>query len=175
MIQRYKGVAPTIHTTAWVHENATVIGDVTLGENVSVWPGVVMRGDCGAITVGANSNIQDGTIVHTTGGRSETHIGARVTVGHAVILHGCVVGDDCLIGMGATLLDNCVLGDRTMVAAGALVTYDKRFELGGLLVGSPARLKGPLTDKHIAMIDDAWPLYIGYSQPFRDGLVETIA
>lgn len=174
MIQSYKGVSPTIHPTAWVHPNATVIGDVRLGPNVSVWPGVVMRGDCGPITVGANSNIQDGTIVHTTGGLSETEIGERVTVGHAVILHGCKVGNDCLIGMGATLLDNCVIGDRTMVAAGALVTYRKEFVDGGLLVGSPAKLKGPLDQRHVAMIDAAWPLYIGYCAPFRNGEVETI-
>lgn len=174
MIQSYKGVAPTIHPTAWVHPNATVIGNVTLGENVSVWPGVVMRGDCGKITVGANSNIQDGTVVHTTGGFSETTIGARVTVGHSVILHGCNVADDCLIGMGATLLDNCTLGPRTMVGAGALVTYSKAFLDGGLLVGSPAILKGPLTAKHIAMIDASWPLYIGYAAPFRNGEVITI-
>ncbi len=174
MIQRYKGIAPRIHPSAWVHPNATIIGDVELGENVSVWPGVVMRGDCGPIRIGANTNIQDGTIVHTTGGLSETVVGARVTVGHGVILHGCLVGDDCLVGMGATLLDNCVLGDRSMVAAGALVTYRKEFLQGGLIVGSPAKLKCPLTDKHIAMIDDAWPLYIGYSEPFRNGDVETI-
>ena len=174
MIQRYKGISPRIDPTAWVHPNATLIGDVTLGAYVSVWPGVVMRGDCGPITVAANSNIQDGTIVHTTGAMSETHIGERVTVGHNVILHGCRVGNDCLIGMGATLLDNCTLGARTLVAAGSLVTYNSTFAEGGLVIGSPGRWKAPLNDKHIAMIDDAWPLYIEYSEPFRNGDVVTI-
>lgn len=174
MIQRYKGFVPKIHPTAWVHPMATIIGDVEIAAGVSVWPGVVMRGDCGAIRIGENTNIQDGTVVHTTGGLSETHIGARVTVGHGVILHGCVVGDDCLIGMGATLLDNVRVGSWTMVAAGALVTYRKEFPDGGLVVGSPARLRGPLSDKQRRMITDAWPLYLGYAEPFKRGEVETI-
>ncbi len=174
MIQRYKDLVPNIDPTAWVHPAATVIGDVTLAAGVSVWPGAVLRGDCGPITVGENTNIQDGAILHTTGGLSETHVGARVTVGHAVILHGCIVGDDCLIGMGATLLDNARVGDWTMVAAGSLVTYRKEYLQGGLVVGSPARLKGPLTDKQRKMIGDAWPLYLGYAVPFKNGDVETI-
>ena len=174
MIQRYDGVEPRIHPTAWVHPSAVVIGDVELAAGVSVWPGVVMRGDCGPIRIGENSNIQDGTIVHTTGGLSATHIGARVTVGHAVILHGCRVGDDCLIGMGATLLDNCELGPWTMVGAGSLVTYRKSYLEGGLVVGSPAQRKGDLSAKQRGMIQDAWPLYLGYAQPFKDGRVETI-
>ncbi|MCO4763859.1 MAG: gamma carbonic anhydrase family protein [Myxococcales bacterium] len=174
MIQSFNGVIPQIHETAFVHPMATVIGDVVLGPGVSVWPGAVLRGDCAAIRIGANTNIQDGVVVHTTGGWSETWIGERVTVGHNVVLHGCRVADDCLIGMGAILLDNATFGRHTLVAAGAMVPPRKTFDEGGLIVGNPAKRVKSLSDKHIMMIDEGWRAYREYAGVFTSGKVETI-
>ncbi len=174
MIQRYNGIEPTLDPTAWVHPIATVIGDVVLGPYVSVWPSAVLRGDCGPIRVGAYSNIQDGTIVHTTQDISETHIGERVTIGHSSVIHGCRIDDDCLVGMNSTILDNAELGVGTLVAANSLVSVGKSFPEGGLLVGSPARLARPLSDSNVAMIDNGWRSYVEYARPFRDGRVETV-
>lgn len=174
MIQRYKDKIPQIHPTAWVHPMATVIGDVVLGPHVSIWPGTVLRGDCGAIRIGALSNIQDGAVVHTTQGLSETHIGERVTVGHNAILHGCTVADDCLIGMHATVLDNAVIATQTIVAAGAVVTMGKEFPPRVMIMGSPARVTRQLEDKHLQQIAYGWQAYQGYMQAFVVGDVETI-
>lgn len=174
MIQSYKGIKPQIDPTAFVHPMATVIGDVVLGPRVSVWPGVVLRGDCGPIRIGADSNVQDGTVVHTTGGWSETIIGERVTVGHNVVLHGCHVADDCLVGMGSVLLDNSRFGPFTMIAAGAVVPPGKEFLEGGLIVGNPGTLKRPLGDHHKEMIALGWRAYLEYAEAFTSGQVETI-
>ena len=109
MIEKYKGHTPQIDPEAFVHDNAVLIGDVVVGRRASIWPGVVLRGDQGAIRIGAETSIQDGSIGHATGGLSTTTIGQRCTVGHKALLHGCTVEDDCLIGMGAILMDNCVI------------------------------------------------------------------
>ncbi len=174
MIQRYKQFIPQIHPTAFVHPMATVIGDVVIGPHVSVWPGVVLRGDCGAIRIGAYTNIQDGTVVHTTQDLSETHVGERVTVGHNAILHGCRIADDCLVGMGSTVLDNAEISQHTIIGAGAVVTVGKTFPPRVMLLGSPAKVARELEDKHIVQIDYGWKAYQGYMKPFVDGDVETI-
>jgi len=174
MIQRYKDKTPRIDPTAWVHPMATVIGDVELGAHVSIWPSVVLRGDCGPIRIGAYSNIQDGAVVHTTQGFSETHVGERVTVGHGAILHGCRVGNDCLIGMHATVLDNAEISDHSIVAAGSVVTVGKQFPPKVMLMGSPAKVARELTEAHLAQIDYGWQAYQIYMQPFVNGEVETI-
>lgn len=159
MIQSYLQHTPSFHPTAWAHEMATVIGEVTLGRNVSIWPGAVLRGDMGSITIGDDSNIQDQSVVHMTGGLSTTVVGERVTVGHRVLLHGCKVGNDCLIGMGAILLDNCVIPDGCMVGAGSLVTGNKTFPPGTLILGSPAKVVRELTDRDRTWIDYSWKHY----------------
>lgn len=174
MIQTYRGIRPRIDPTAWVHPNATIIGDVELGPWVSVWPGVVLRGDCGAIRIGAYTNLQDGTVVHTTQDISEAHVGERCTIGHSVILHGCRVGNDCLIGMHSTVLDNAIVSDHSIVAAGSVVTVGKSFPPNVMLMGSPARVTRELAESHLKQIDYAWQAYLRYAQPFRDGEVETI-
>ena len=145
-IRPYQQFVPQIAPTAYVDEAATIIGDVLIGPQVSIWPGVVLRGDQGSIHIGEQSNVQDGSIVHCTGGWSTTKIGARVTVGHKVILHGCKVEDDCLIGMGAILLDNCHIGRWSVVGAGALVTANTIIPEGSLMLGSPARVVRRITD-----------------------------
>lgn len=151
-LQAYRGLLPRVDPSAWVHPMATLIGEVTLGPRVSVWPGVVLRGDQGAIVIGEESNLQDGTIAHCTGALSTTTVGARVTVGHRVLLHGCTVGDDCLVGMGAILLDNCVIEPLSVVGAGALVPAGRRFPARSLLMGSPARVVRTLSDADIERI-----------------------
>ncbi len=150
---------PVIDPEAWVDESAVVIGDVTLGPQVSVWPTCVLRGDVGSITVGELTNIQDGTIVHVTHdgpytpGGFDTTIGKGVTIGHRAIVHACRVGDWCLVGMGAIIMDGAELGPRAILAAGALVPSGKRLEGGQLYVGSPAKPLRPLTDTELESLE----------------------
>jgi carbonic anhydrase/acetyltransferase-like protein (isoleucine patch superfamily) len=139
------GVAPQLGEGAWTAPSANLIGDVRLGSRASVWFGAVIRADNTPIILGEETNFQDGAIGHSDPGAPLT-IGARVTVGHQAILHGCTVADDCLIGMGARILNGAFLGPECLVGAGALITEGKRFEEGGLIVGSPARLVRPLTE-----------------------------
>ena len=159
MIHGWKDKTPNIHPTAFVHPDATVIGDVTLAAGVNIWPGAVLRGDQGAITIGEDTNIQDGCVLHATGGVSTVRVGARCTVGHRAVLHGCDVGDDVLVGMGSVLLDNCVLRGHTIVGAGSLVTVGKVFEPGWLIVGSPAKAVRKLNDKDVDFVDHGHHTY----------------
>ncbi|MEC7986664.1 MAG: gamma carbonic anhydrase family protein, partial [Myxococcota bacterium] len=131
-IRPFKEHSPQVHPLAYVDPTSVVIGDVFLAQEVSIWPLVVLRGDQGAIYIDAQSNIQDGSVAHATGGVSTVHVGKRVTVGHKVLLHGCRVEDDCLIGMGAILLDKCVIGSGSIVGAGSLVTSGMVIPAGSL-------------------------------------------
>jgi len=137
---------PQLAPDAWVAPSADLIGDVRLGPRASVWFGAIIRADNTPIVVGEDTNIQDGAIGHSDPGVPLT-IGARVTVGHQAILHGCTIADDCLIGMGAKILNGAVLESECLVGAGALITEGKRFERGSLIVGSPARVVRQLTEK----------------------------
>ena len=138
-------LAPTLGPGAWAAPSADLIGDVRLGPRASIWFGAVVRADNTPILIGEDSNIQDGAVGHSDPG-APLKIGARVTVGHQAILHGCTISDDCLIGMGARILNHAFLGPYSLVGAGALITEGKRFGEGGLIVGAPARLVRPLTD-----------------------------
>jgi carbonic anhydrase/acetyltransferase-like protein (isoleucine patch superfamily) len=139
------GVAPQLAEGAWAAPSADLIGDVRLAPHASVWFGAVIRADNTPILIGEESNIQDGAIGHSDPGFPLT-IGARVTVGHQAILHGCTLKDDCLIGMGARILNGAVIESDCLVGAGALITEGKTFPSGSLIVGSPARAIRPLTD-----------------------------
>lgn len=143
------GLAPHLEEGAFAAPSADLIGDVRLGKRASVWFGAVIRADNTPIILGEETNFQDGAIGHSDPGAPLT-IGARVTIGHQAILHGCTVSDDCLVGMGARILNGAFLGPYCLVGAGALVTEGKRFEEGGLIVGSPARVVRPLTDQEKA-------------------------
>jgi carbonic anhydrase/acetyltransferase-like protein (isoleucine patch superfamily) len=138
------GVAPTLGEDAWAAPSADLIGDVRLGARASVWFGPVLRGDNTPLILAEDTNFQDGAVGHSDPGAPLT-IGARVTVGHQAILHGCTVADDCLIGMGARILNGAVIGRECIVGAGALVTEGKQFDAGSLIVGSPARAVRPIT------------------------------
>ena len=147
----FKGQRPTRHASAWVAPSADVIGDVVLGEDVSVWFRAVIRADNTRIPIGARSNVQEGAMLHSDPGSPLT-IGEDVTIGHHAILHGCTIGDRVLIGMGATVLNNAVIPDDCLVGAGALVTEGKTFPPGSLIVGSPAKAVRQLDERAIAML-----------------------
>ena len=140
------GASPQLAPGAWAAPSADLIGDVRLGARASIWFGAVIRADNTPILIGEDSNIQDGAIGHSDPG-FPLIIGARVTVGHQAILHGCTIADDCLIGMGAKLLNGAVLEPECLVGAGALITEGKSFAAGSLIVGSPARVVRRLTDE----------------------------
>ena len=144
-------LAPTIGEGAWVAPSADLIGDVWLGGRASVWFGAVIRADNTPILIGEQANVQDGAVGHSDPGAPLT-IGARVTVGHQAILHGCTIGEGALVGMGARILNGAVIGANCLVGAGALVTEGKAFEPGLLIVGSPARAVRALTEQELAAL-----------------------
>ena len=154
-IRAFSGTLPSLGARVYVDPGAHVIGDVVLGDDVSIWPGAVLRGDVHYIRVGARSNIQDGAVVHVTHdgpyspGGTPTLIGADVTVGHGALLHACTVEDACLVGMHATLLDGCVVRRHGFVGASALVSPGKVVGPGELWLGNPARLVRRLSDVEI--------------------------
>ena len=144
-------LAPTLAEGAWAAPSADLIGDVRLARGASVWFGAVIRADNTPILIGEESNLQDGAVGHSDPGAPLT-IGARVTIGHQAIVHGCTIGNDCLIGMGARILNGAVLGPECLVGAGALITEGKAFESGSLVVGAPARVVRQLTAEERAAI-----------------------
>lgn len=161
-------ITPTIAATAWVAETAVVRGNVTLGEQVSIWFGAVLRGDEAPISVGDNSNVQDGAVLHVSA-NFPCHIGANVTIGHRAVVHGCTVEEGALIGMGAIVLDGAVVGQGAMVAAGAVVSPGMQIPAGMLVLGTPARIFGPLTASQKAMGPYAVKNYITRKEMYRDG------
>lgn len=169
MIQDFAGLVPVVDATAWVHESAWVIGEVVIHARASVWPTAVLRGDMGSIVLGADSNLQDGAICHNTGGRSETHIGERVTVGHRAILHGCRIEDDCLIGMGAIVMDNAIIGTGSVVGAGALVTANTVIPPGSMVLGAPARAVRPVSERDKKAIAVGWTTYLETARHWTKG------
>jgi carbonic anhydrase/acetyltransferase-like protein (isoleucine patch superfamily) len=168
-LETYRDLVPQVDPTAFVHPSAQILGDVRLAAGVSVWPGVVLRGDQGAIAVGEQSNLQDLTCAHATGGFSTVSIGARVTVGHRVILHGCTVEDDCLVGMGSILLDNCHVEPWCIIGAGAVVPVGMRIPSGSLVLGMPARVVRTLGEKDRAQIAHGYRAYLTIAAGYRRG------
>ena len=160
MIEALSGIKPTVDPTAWVHPSAVVIGRVTLGRRVSIWPGAVLRGDILEIEVGDESNIQDLCVAHTSHGVAPVKIGRRVVVGHRVILHGVKIGDQALIGMGAILLDGSEVGAGAIVAAGALVTEGMKIPPGNLAVGIPAKVVRQVTEAETQRIREGAKQYL---------------
>ncbi|HUL02725.1 MAG TPA: gamma carbonic anhydrase family protein [Gemmatimonadales bacterium] len=158
-----------IHPTAFIAPGAVVLGDVTLGPHASVWYTAVLRGDTAPIVVGASSNIQDGTIIHVDAGVPAT-VGARVGVGHRVVLHGCTVEDECLIGMGSVLLNRAHIGQGSVVAAGAVVPEGLRVPPGSVLVGVPARVTRQVDDELRARIRATWEHYVQEAERHRSGV-----
>lgn len=144
-LARYLGRTPDVAQAAFVAPNATVLGDVTLGPRSSVWYGCVLRGDINSISIGEGTNVQDGTIVHLADDYG-VRVGDYTTIGHAAIVHACEIGNECLIGMGATVLDGARIGDRCIVGANALVTQRFVAPAGSMILGAPAKVVRPLTE-----------------------------
>jgi carbonic anhydrase/acetyltransferase-like protein (isoleucine patch superfamily) len=169
LVLPYRGLLPRIDPTAFVAETATVIGDVELGANASLWYGVTVRGDVNSIRIGANSNVQDGTVVHCTYRKHRTVIGQGVLIGHACVIHGCELHDGCFIGMGAIVMDGCVVESGAMIAAGALLTPGKVVRKGELWTGRPAKFARPVSEAEAASNLDAVQRYAAMAAEYRAG------
>jgi len=168
-IYRLGDHTPSVPATAYIAPQAMVIGRVTLGEHVSVWPGAVVRADDDTIRIGDNTNVQDGAVLHVDPERPMT-IGANVTIGHQAMLHGCTIGDGSLIGIQAIVLNNATIGRDCLVAAGALVLEGKAFADRSLIVGAPARVARPLTEADLVSLRRAADVYIERAKAFKAGL-----
>ena len=173
-LRPYRGRLPQLAARVYVDEAAVVIGDVVLGEDSSVWPCAVVRGDVSPIRIGARSSVQDGVVLHVThdgpytpGGRGLA-IGDDVTIGHGAVLHACTVGNACLIGMGATVLDGAVIEDEVMVAAGALVPPGKRLPSRTLWAGNPARQLRELNDEQVEQLYYSARNYVKVKNEYLD-------
>jgi len=162
---------PQIGEGSWIAHNATIIGDVRLGRDVSIWYNVVIRGDNEPIEIGNGTNIQDGSILHNDEGVPLT-IGENVTVGHMAMLHGCVIGDGCLIGINAVVLNNAVVGKDCLIAAKALIPEGKTIPDRSLVVGSPGRILRTLTDEEVTRLHGNARHYVDNARRFQAGLHE---
>ncbi|MSO65482.1 MAG: gamma carbonic anhydrase family protein [Alphaproteobacteria bacterium] len=167
LIVPFGGVLPTIAADAFIADNATVIGNVEIGAGASVWFGVVLRGDVGKITIGARTNIQDGSIIHVAGKRHGTQIGADCLIGHAAVMEGCILEDGAFVGMQSVILEGAVIESGAMVAAGALITPGKRVKKGELWGGMPAKMMRAVSAEEAAYIPAAVRGYAELGQTYR--------
>jgi carbonic anhydrase/acetyltransferase-like protein (isoleucine patch superfamily) len=168
LLRSIRGFTPKIGKECFLAETAVLIGEVTLGDRVSIWYNTVVRGDVHSIVIGDDSNIQDGAVIHATYQKAKTVIGKNVTVGHSAIIHGCTLEDFCLVGMGAKVLDLAVVQSDVIVAAGALVLEKSVLESGWLYAGVPAKPVKRLSSEQITGIRKYADHYIMYSQWFRE-------
>ena len=166
MIYDFEKNIPEIHPEAWVASNATLIGKIKLEKNSSIWFNAVLRGDIELITIGENSNIQDGSVLHTDPGFKLT-IGKGVTVGHMVMLHGCQIGDDTLIGIGSIILNNAKIGKNCIIGANSLITENKIIPDNSLVVGSPGKVLRKVTEEEIKAIHENAKHYVDGSKKYK--------
>jgi len=159
MIQSFLSFTPQIHPQAYIHPSAVIIGQVTLAAHSSIWPQVTLRGDDGRIDIGQHSNIQDNSVCHLTSEWSNTIIGDYVTVGHGVILHGCIIHHHCLIGMGSIILDNAEIGEYCLIGAGTLITAQKKIPPRSVVLGNPGIVVRSVSEREINMIEAGWQTY----------------
>lgn len=171
MIYRLGNKAPKLGENNYIAENATVIGDVTTSENVSIWFGAVVRADMSEIVIGRDSNIQDNSTVHGDT-PFPVNIGERVTIGHNCIIHGCTIGNECVIGMGSTILNGSVIPNNCLVAAGSVITPKLQAKEGDLIAGSPAKVLRSLTDKNKEYLKYAYKVYVEDIEKYSLGLEE---
>ena len=174
-IRAFKNISPQLGEKTYIDASAVIIGDVTLADHVSVWPTVVIRGDVSSVTIGAATNIQDGSVLHVSHAgkfapeEAPLIIGKGVTIGHRAVVHACTVGDFCLIGIGAIILDNAVLEDYVMLGAGALVPPGKVLQSGYLYIGSPAKKTRALSDSEKEFLEYSSAHYV----QLKDEYLET--
>lgn len=159
---------PLLGKNVFIARSAILLGDITIGDNVSIWYNVVVRADVNYITIGENTNIQDGTIVHVTKDKYPTEIGKNVTIGHSVTLHGCKIEENCLIGIGAVILDNSIISKNSLVAAGAVVPPNKTYSENSLIMGNPAKEIRKLSDSEIHTISENTKRYLAYKDIYLD-------
>ena len=173
MIFSYQNKHPKMHKNVFVARSADLIGDVEVGEDSSIWFGCVIRGDVNSIKIGKNTSIQDLSMVHVTHYTKEdksdghqTYIGDNVTIGHKVMLHGCTIGNACLIGMSSTILDGAIIGQESLVGAGSLVTQNKIFPPRSLIMGSPAKVIRELSDKEVESLYQSAKNYVEFKNSY---------
>ena len=170
MIKSFQNTTPKIHESAYVTDDAIVIGDVEIGAESSVWFGSILRGDVNYIRIGERTNIQDGTIIHVSREKHSTILENEITVGHRATLHGCRVETGCLIGIGAIILDGVRVGENSLVAAGSLLTPNTQIPPRSLVMGSPAKVKRELSDAEVADLEKFWRNYVSLSRIYRSQL-----
>ncbi len=168
MIRIFQGIKPTIPKSCFVEDTAVVIGDVVMGEDSSAWFHAVIRGDVNYIRIGHRSNVQDLCVLHVTHDTHPLLVGDDVTIGHHVVLHGCTVKDRVLIGMGAIVMDGAVIGEDSVVGAGALLTERTIIPPKSLVLGSPAKVKRPVTDQELAWIKESAQNYVRYARQYLE-------
>jgi len=172
MIRSFRGVSPRIGANSYIDDSAVVIGDVEMGADCSVWPLTVIRGDSNIVRIGKQTNIQDGSVLHVTHdgefspGGAELHIGDQVTVGHKVLLHGCRIGNQCLIGMGSIVTDNAVIEDRVMLGSGSLVPPNKVLASGYLYLGNPVKRVRSLSERELEFLPYVAQHYVLLKQSY---------
>lgn len=164
MIRSWKGKTPRVHPTAFVSEAAYVVGDVEIGESSSIWPGTVIRGDSGKITIGKNTNIQDNSVLHSD---ADARIGDGVSMGHNVTWHGRLIADNCLVGNGATVNDGVEVGEFSVIASGAMVLEEMKIPARTIVVGIPARPRGSITPRHEEMIRETAAHYVERCRQYK--------
>ena len=167
LIKSFRGVEPRIHETAFVAENAVIIGDVEIGEQSSVWYGSILRADVNSIRIGARTNIQDASVIHVTSKTHDTVLEDEITLGHRVTIHGCYIETGSLIGIGAIVLDGARVGRNSLVAAGSLITPNTEIPPRSLVMGSPARVKRELSEEEVKDLARFWQNYIELTKHYR--------
>lgn len=175
-VKSYKGISPNIGKDVFIEDSAVLYGDITLNDDVSIWPLVAARGDVNTINIGARTNIQDGTVLHVTRkspsnpNGNPLYIGEDVTIGHKAMLHGCTVGNRVLVGMGAIIMDGAVVGDDCIIGAGSLVPPNKKLEPGYLYVGNPAKQARPLKESEVEFLKVSAVNYVKLKNEYLEEL-----
>jgi len=168
IVRPYDNKQPRFGARVFIADNAAIIGDVEIGDDSSIWFGTTVRGDVDVIRIGRNTNVQDNSTIHVTGGRFATTIGDDVTIGHGAIVHGCTIENGALIGMGSRVLDGAVIGESAMVGAGALVPPGMIVPPRMLVLGVPAKVKRPLTDDELAHLEESWKHYVALKEKYLE-------